>query len=57
MAFMHYGPFLRHMRKLCMMKLFWHIKTWVAVHDESVSQVRAVVWFSGESVNLGWIRM
>jgi hypothetical protein len=45
------------MRKLCMMKLFWHVTTWVAVHDESTLQVRAVVWFNGESVNLGWIRM
>ncbi|KAF6994912.1 hypothetical protein CFC21_011507 [Triticum aestivum] len=55
MAFAHYGPFWRQMRKLCVMKLFSRRRpeTWVAVRDESAALVRAVARRSGESVNLG----
>jgi ferulate-5-hydroxylase len=55
MAFAHYGPFWRQMRKLCVMKLFSRRRpeTWLAVRDESAALVRAVARRSGESVNLG----
>ena len=55
MAFAHYGPFWRQMRKLCVMKLFSRRRpeTWIAVRDESAALVRAVARRSGESVNLG----
>ncbi|KAK3153036.1 hypothetical protein QOZ80_2BG0166800 [Eleusine coracana subsp. coracana] len=55
MAFAHYGPFWRQMRKLCVMKLFSRrrAETWVAARDESAALVRAVARSSGEPVNLG----
>ncbi|KAE8782125.1 cytochrome P450 84A1 [Hordeum vulgare] len=55
MAFAHYGPFWRQMRKLCVMKLFSRRRpdTWLAVRDESAALVRAVARRSGETVNLG----
>ncbi|CAN6292964.1 unnamed protein product [Urochloa humidicola] len=58
MAFAHYGPFWRQMRKLCVMKLFSRrrAETWVAVRDESAALVRAVasVGAGGQNaVNLG----
>nr|BAJ95312.1 predicted protein [Hordeum vulgare subsp. vulgare] len=55
MAFAHYGPFWRQMRKLCVMKLFSRRRagTWLAVRDESAALVRAVARQTGESVNLG----
>jgi ferulate-5-hydroxylase len=55
MAFAHYGPFWRQMRKLCVMKLFSRrrAETWVAVRDESAALVRAVASSGGEAVNLG----
>uniref|UniRef100_A0ACD5TJ84 Uncharacterized protein n=1 Tax=Avena sativa TaxID=4498 RepID=A0ACD5TJ84_AVESA len=55
MAFAHYGPFWRQMRKLCVMKLFSRRRpeTWLAVRDESAALVRAVARRSGEAVNLG----
>ena len=61
MAFAHYGPFWRQMRKLCVMKLFSRrrAETWVAVRDECAALVRAVasssVGAGGEAVavNLG----
>ncbi|KAJ1294854.1 hypothetical protein BS78_01G178400 [Paspalum vaginatum] len=57
MAFAHYGPFWRQMRKLCVMKLFSRrrAETWVAVRDESAALVRAVAsaGAGGEAVNLG----
>ncbi|XP_037479558.1 cytochrome P450 84A1-like [Triticum dicoccoides] len=55
MAFAHYGPFWRQMRKLCVMKLFSRRRagTWLAVRDESAALVRAVARRSGECVNLG----
>jgi ferulate-5-hydroxylase len=56
MAFAHYGPFWRQMRKLCVMKLFSRrrAETWVAVRDECAALVRAVATSGGEkAVNLG----
>jgi ferulate-5-hydroxylase len=55
MAFAHYGPFWRQMRKLCVMKLFSRrrAQTWVAARDESAALVRAVARSAGEPVNLG----
>ncbi|TVU32030.1 hypothetical protein EJB05_23746 [Eragrostis curvula] len=58
MAFAHYGPFWRQMRKLCVMKLFSRrrAETWLAVRDESAALVRAVAegGAGGEkAVNLG----
>ncbi|CAL4917527.1 unnamed protein product [Urochloa decumbens] len=57
MAFAHYGPFWRQMRKLCVMKLFSRrrAETWVAVRDESAALVRAVAsgGAGGAAVNLG----
>jgi ferulate-5-hydroxylase len=55
MAFAHYGPFWRQMRKLCVMKLFSRrrAETWVAARDESAALVRAVARSAGEPVNLG----
>uniref|UniRef100_A0A804LXK3 Cytochrome P450 84A1 n=2 Tax=Zea mays TaxID=4577 RepID=A0A804LXK3_MAIZE len=58
MAFAHYGPFWRQMRKLCVMKLFSRrrAETWVAVRDECAALVRAVAsggGGGGEAVNLG----
>lgn len=55
MAFAHYGPFWRQMRKLCVMKLFSRrrAETWVAVRDECAALVRAVASKKEEAVNLG----
>lgn len=58
MAFAHYGPFWRQMRKLCVMKLFSRrrAETWAAVRDECAALVRAVAvggGSGGEAVNLG----
>nr|CAB3494206.1 unnamed protein product [Digitaria exilis] len=58
MAFAHYGPFWRQMRKLCVMKLFSRrrAETWLAVPDESAALVRAVAATGGAgeaAVNLG----
>lgn len=56
MAFAHYGPFWRQMRKLCVMKLFSRrrAETWVAVREESAALVGAVASAkTGEAVNLG----
>jgi ferulate-5-hydroxylase len=58
MAFAHYGPFWRQMRKLCVMKLFSRrrAETWVAVRDECAALVRGVAVSSGggeKAVNLG----
>ncbi|CAD6205550.1 unnamed protein product [Miscanthus lutarioriparius] len=58
MAFAHYGPFWRQMRKLCVMKLFSRrrAETWVAVRDECAALVRGVASSSGggeKAVNLG----
>ncbi|WOL00089.1 hypothetical protein Cni_G08802 [Canna indica] len=56
MAFAHYGPFWRQMRKLSVMKLFSrkHAESWVSVREEVDSVVRDVAKRApGESANLG----
>uniref|UniRef100_A0ACD6AAZ1 Uncharacterized protein n=1 Tax=Avena sativa TaxID=4498 RepID=A0ACD6AAZ1_AVESA len=57
MAFADHGPFWRHTRKLCIMKLFSRrrSRTWLAVRQECAELVRAVAAASGraEGVNLG----
>lgn len=55
MAFAHYGPFWRQMRKLCVMKLFSRkrAESWDSVRDEVDEMVRAVAKSSGTAVNIG----
>ncbi|OAY82482.1 Cytochrome P450 84A1 [Ananas comosus] len=55
MAFAHYGPFWRQMRKLCVMKLFSRrrAESWASVRDEVDSLIRFVARSSGTAVNLG----
>ncbi|WOK91574.1 hypothetical protein Cni_G00265 [Canna indica] len=56
MAFAHYGPYWRQMRKLCVMKLFSrkHAESWVSVREEVDVIVSAVAKRdSGDSANLG----
>ncbi|XP_039122737.1 cytochrome P450 84A1-like [Dioscorea cayenensis subsp. rotundata] len=56
MAFAHYGPFWRQMRKLCVMKLFSRkrAESWASVRDEVDRAVRAAASVSpGSAVNIG----
>nr|BBE15479.1 cytochrome P450 [Polygala tenuifolia] len=55
MAFSHYGPFWRQMRKLCVMKLFSRkrAESWQSVRDEVDTVVRTVAANTGKSVNIG----
>ncbi|XP_057947958.1 cytochrome P450 84A1-like [Malania oleifera] len=55
MAFAHYGPFWRQMRKLCVMKLFSRkrAESWDSVRDEVDFIVRETVSSVGSPVNLG----
>ncbi|XP_073000886.1 cytochrome P450 84A1-like [Typha latifolia] len=55
MAFAHYGPFWRQMRKLCVMKLFSRrrAESWASVRDEVDVLIKSVNSNIGESVNLG----
>ncbi|KAG6645637.1 hypothetical protein I3843_08G129700 [Carya illinoinensis] len=55
MAFAHYGPFWRQMRKLCVMKLFSRkrAESWESVRDEVDSTVRLVAANIGKPVNIG----
>ncbi|KAJ4803491.1 Cytochrome P450 84A1 [Rhynchospora pubera] len=56
MAFAHYGPFWRQMRKLCVMKLFSRkrAESWASVRDEVDLMIRSVAnSTSGAAVNLG----
>ncbi|XP_043712007.1 cytochrome P450 84A1-like [Telopea speciosissima] len=55
MAFAHYGPFWRQMRKLCVMKLFSRrrAESWASVRDEVDSMVLTVASKAGEPVNVG----
>ncbi|OAY73051.1 Cytochrome P450 84A1 [Ananas comosus] len=55
MAFAHYGPFWRQMRKLCVVKLFSRkrAESWASVRDEVDSLMRFVARSSGTAVNLG----
>ncbi|KAJ8510786.1 hypothetical protein OPV22_001220 [Ensete ventricosum] len=55
MAFAHYGPFWRQIRKLCVMKLFSRkrAESWASVREEVDAAVRAVADGAGAAVNLG----
>lgn len=55
MAFAHYGPFWRQMRKLCVMKLFSRkrAESWQSVRDEVDVTVRVVAANTGKPVNIG----
>ncbi|XP_010033459.2 cytochrome P450 84A1 [Eucalyptus grandis] len=55
MAFAHYGPFWRQMRKLCVMKLFSRkrAESWESVRDEVDTMVRTVAGSEGTAVNIG----
>ncbi|GER47546.1 cytochrome P450 [Striga asiatica] len=55
MAFAHYGPFWRQMRKLCVIKLFSRkrAESWASVRDEVDRMVRAVGGSAGRPVNVG----
>ncbi|XP_059623538.1 cytochrome P450 84A1-like [Cornus florida] len=55
MAFAHYGPFWRQMRKLCVMKLFSRkrAESWDSVRDEVDTTIRTVASNVGTTVNVG----
>ncbi|XP_022852434.1 cytochrome P450 84A1-like [Olea europaea var. sylvestris] len=55
MAFAHYGPFWRQMRKLCVMKLFSRkrAESWDSVRDEVDDMVSQVAANTGSTVNIG----
>lgn len=55
MAFAHYGPFWRQMRKLCVMKLFSRkrAESWASIREEVQSTVRTVATGIGSPVNIG----
>lgn len=55
MAFAHYGPFWRQMRKLCVMKLFSRkrAESWDSVRDEVDKTVGIVAANAGKAVNVG----
>ncbi|KAG8383402.1 hypothetical protein BUALT_Bualt04G0008900 [Buddleja alternifolia] len=55
MAFAHYGPFWRQMRKLCVMKLFSRkrAESWDSVRDEVDDMIRVVGKNKGSTVNIG----
>ncbi|KAF4371893.1 hypothetical protein CsatB_024685 [Cannabis sativa] len=55
MAFAHYGPFWRQMRKLCVMKLFSRkrAESWESVRDEVDKTIRTVAKNVGTTVNVG----
>lgn len=57
MAFAHYGPFWRQMRKLCVMKLFSRkrAESWESVRDEVDVMVESVAANIGTPVNVGEI--
>ncbi|GAV75909.1 p450 domain-containing protein [Cephalotus follicularis] len=55
MAFAHYGPFWRQMRKLCVMKLFSRkrAESWESVRDEVDFAVKTVAANTGMAINVG----
>ncbi|TKY55871.1 Cytochrome P450 84A1 [Spatholobus suberectus] len=59
MAFAHYGPFWRQMRKICVMKLFSRkrAESWNSVRDEVDTVVRSVEANLGSAVNVGELRL
>ncbi|CAO2828060.1 unnamed protein product [Amaranthus hypochondriacus] len=55
MAFAHYGPFWRQMRKLCVMRLFSRkrAESWQSIRDEVYYIVQNLASRAGSSVNVG----
>ncbi|KAH0900672.1 hypothetical protein HID58_040175 [Brassica napus] len=55
MAFAHYGPFWRQMRKVCVMKVFSRkrAESWASVRDEVDRMIRSVSSNVGKSINVG----
>ncbi|XP_077221291.1 cytochrome P450 84A1-like [Tasmannia lanceolata] len=55
MAFAHYGPFWRQMRKLCVIKLFSRkrAESWNSVRDSVESTLRVISDKAGSTVNMG----
>nr|ASV46327.1 cytochrome P450 84A1 [Lilium regale] len=55
MAFAHYGPFWRQMRKLCVVKLFSRkrAESWQSARDEVDTAVRVTATAAGSAVNIG----
>ncbi|XP_020600382.1 LOW QUALITY PROTEIN: cytochrome P450 84A1-like [Phalaenopsis equestris] len=55
MAFAHYGPFWRQMRKLCVTKLFSRkrAESWTSVRDEVDLAVKTLAARTGSPVNIG----
>ncbi|XP_030465471.1 cytochrome P450 84A1-like [Syzygium oleosum] len=55
MAFAHYGPFWRQMRKICVMRVFSRkrAESWRSVRDEVDAMVRTVAGSIGTAVNVG----
>ncbi|GMP31867.1 hypothetical protein CsSME_00005912 [Camellia sinensis var. sinensis] len=55
MAFAHYGPFWRQMRKLCVIKLFSRkrAESWESVRDEVDFVVRKVMLNTNSPINIG----
>lgn len=55
MAFAHYGPFWRQMRKVCVMKLFSRrrAESWDSVREEVDRTVQVVGQAAGSPVNVG----
>ncbi|KAL3650810.1 hypothetical protein CASFOL_007213 [Castilleja foliolosa] len=57
MAFAHYGPFWRQMRKICVTKVFSRKRagSWVSVRDEIDSFIKSIESRIGYPVNVGEI--
>lgn len=55
MAFAHYGPFWRQMRKICVMKLFSRkrAESWASVREEVDLMLQSVAKRGGSAVNIG----
>ncbi|KAL8540162.1 hypothetical protein ACS0TY_001661 [Phlomoides rotata] len=55
MAFAHYGPFWRQMRKICVTKVFSRkrAESWASVRDEIDSYIKAIDARVGSPVNVG----
>ncbi|KAJ4963431.1 hypothetical protein NE237_023370 [Protea cynaroides] len=55
MAFAHYGPFWRQMRKICVMRVFSRrrAESWASVREEVDSMIQTVGSMTGESINVG----
>ncbi|WCJ32566.1 Cytochrome P450 84A1 [Euphorbia peplus] len=55
MAFAHYGPFWRQMRKLCVMRLFSRkrAESWESVRDEVDAMVKTTAFNKGKELNVG----